>query len=175
VTISKMNKKILISFALIIIFFLVVFYSPLEGWLACETGWIICPPPSDSGRSTPQRGESKYIKIAGQNIKVDLALTSSEQSQGLGGRSSLGQGQGMLFVFDKIGQYPFWMKDMNFPIDMIWIGEDMKVVYIKKNALPQLYPETYGGEAVAKYILEVSAGFSDKNNLQAGDRVEFTN
>ena len=69
------------------------------------------------------------------------------------------------------------MKDMNFSIDMIWISENMKVVYIKKNARPESYPESYGPEGndkPAKYILEINSGFSEKNNLKIGDSVLFT-
>jgi hypothetical protein len=116
----------------------------------------------------------KYVKIAGQDIKVDLALTSAEQEQGLSGRLNLNDNEGMLFIFPRSGNYPFWMKDMNFPIDMIWIGENLQVVYIKKDARPELYPETYGPERDAKYVLEVVSGFSDKNSLKEGERVEFT-
>jgi uncharacterized membrane protein (UPF0127 family) len=119
----------------------------------------------------------KYVKIAGQNIKVDLALTPSEQEQGLSGRTELKENTGMLFVFPQPGKYGFWMKDMNFPIDMIWLGEDFRVVYIKKNASPLLYPEVYGpgpNDANAEYVLEVVNGFSDKNNLKVGDSAIFT-
>ena len=121
---------------------------------------------------------NKFVIIAGQKIKVDLALTPAEQSQGLSGRVGLGNDEGMLFIFDTPGRYPFWMKDMNFPIDMIWLSEDMKVIYIKKDARPELYPETFGpreDSPDAKYVLEVVSGFSDKNNLNVGDSVTFTN
>jgi len=120
------------------------------------------------------------IKIAGKILKVELALTEKEQEQGLSGRKELKEDEGMLFVFNHIGQYSFWMKDMNFPIDIIWIGpastqggEDLNVVYIKKNALPESYPDTFLPDQNAKYILEVNASFSEKNNLKVGDKVEF--
>lgn len=116
----------------------------------------------------------KYVKIAGQNIKVDLALTQEAQTQGLSGRTGLKEDEGMLFVFDKPGQYAFWMKDMNFSLDIIWISEDMKVVYIQKNALPESYPESFLPEKNAKYVLEVSESFADKNNLKEGDKVLFS-
>lgn len=115
----------------------------------------------------------KYIKIAGKILKVDLALTPQKQEQGLSGRNKLNEDEGMLFVFDHVDKYSFWMKDMNFPIDIIWIGEDLSVVYIKKNALPESYPETFTPNQNAKYILEVSSQFSEKNNLKEGDKVEF--
>lgn len=113
------------------------------------------------------------IKIAGQKIKVELALTPQEHSQGLSGRTPLKENEGMLFIFEKSGQYAFWMKDMNFPIDMIWIGENKEIIYIKKDARPESYPELYQPEQDAKYVLEVVSGFSEKQNLKTGDRVEF--
>ena len=115
----------------------------------------------------------KYVKIAGQNIEVDLATTAPEQEQGLSGRTELGPNEGMLFVFDTPGKYSFWMKDMLFPIDMIWLAPDSRVVYVKKDARPESYPESFTPDEEAKYVLEIESGFSDKNNLKVGDRVEF--
>ena|SRR3989338_328158 len=114
-----------------------------------------------------------FVKIAGKILKVDLALTSEEQERGLSGRNELKEDEGMLFVFDYINKHPFWMKDMNFAIDIIWIGGDLRVVYIKKNAQPESYPETFLPKQDAKYVLEVWASFSEKNNLRVGDEVEF--
>ncbi|MCX6751552.1 MAG: DUF192 domain-containing protein, partial [Candidatus Nomurabacteria bacterium] len=91
------------------------------------------------------------------------------QEKGLSGRKSLNEDQGMLFVFYKSEIYPFWMKDMNFAIDIIWIDEDFRVVFIKKNASTQSYPETFTPNQNARYVLEGSAGFSEKNNLKVGD------
>ena len=113
------------------------------------------------------------VEIAGRNIKVDFVNTKEAQARGLSGRSGLKEDEGMLFVFNKNGIYTFWMKDMNFPIDIIWIGQDMKVAYIKKDARPELYPEAYGAGIYARYVLEVSSGFSEKNNLKEGDTVKF--
>ena len=103
-------------------------------------------------------------------------MTDAEQEQGLSGRLSLSPDTGMLFVFNEPSKPLFWMKDMNFPIDMIWITPDMKVDYIKKDALPDLYPETYGPSASdgeAEYVLETTSDFSDNNNLKIGDSVGF--
>ena len=118
----------------------------------------------------------QYVRIARQNIKVELALTPEAQTQGLSGRSGIHDNEGMFFVFSRPGKYPFWMKDMNFQIDIIWIGEDREIIYIQKDARPGSYPEIYGPADSAKntkYVLEVVAGFSEKNNLQIGDQVEF--
>ena len=115
----------------------------------------------------------KQVKIAGVIVKVDLALTKNTQEQGLSGRQNLNDDEGMLFVFDHPDKYLFWMKNMNFPIDIIWIGEDLQVVYIKKDARPELYLETYGPDKDAKYVLEVVSGFSERNNLKVGDVIKI--
>ncbi len=115
----------------------------------------------------------QYIKISGQKIKVDLALTSETRARGLSGRAVLKEDEGMLFVFENVDKYKFWMKDMNFPIDIIWIDENQKVVYIQKNATPESYPETFGGEQNSKYVLEVVSGFSEQSDLKEGDKVSF--
>ncbi len=117
----------------------------------------------------------RYVKIAGQSIKVDLALTKDAQNMGLSGREALDSDEGMLFVFKYSTSHPFWMKDMNFPIDIIWISEDFKIVYIKKSAQPESYPEVYepkGKGQYSRYVLEVVAGFAEKNNLKVGDKIE---
>ncbi len=147
-----MNKKNLTPFVIVIIFVSISYIFLKPGNL----------------------GDIKYVKLAGQDIRVELAVTQAEQEQGLSGRQNLNENEGMLFVFNPPAKYSFWMKDMNFPIDMIWINADMKVIYIQKNASPESYPTAYGPDAHAKYVLEVVSGFSDKNNLQIGDTAELT-
>ncbi len=115
----------------------------------------------------------KYINISGENIKVELALTKEEKIQGLSGREGLEENEGMLFIFDNPDKHYFWMKGMNFPIDIIWIAEDNHVIYIKKDAPVENFLNTYGPEEDSKYVLEVISGFSEKHNLQIGDKVEF--
>jgi hypothetical protein len=114
-----------------------------------------------------------FVKIAGVTLQVEIASTPEMLKQGLSGRAGLKENEGMLFVFERPGKYSFWMKDMNFPIDIIWIGEDLKVIYIKKDALPNSFPEVFTPDKNAKYVLEVNAGFSEKNDLKEGDSVQF--
>ena len=120
-------------------------------------------------------GDEISVKLVNQVIKVDVVSTPEARSLGLSGRASLNKDQGMLFVFDTPGNYSFWMKDMNFPIDIIWFDEMGKVVYIQKDAQPESYPEAFTPpkEKTSKYVLEVFSGFSLKHNLQVGDAIEF--
>ena len=115
----------------------------------------------------------KFIKIAGEKVPVELAITEEAQLQGLSFREDLKLNTGMLFIFQDSTPHYFWMQDMNFPIDIIWISRDREILYIKKDARPEDYPETYGGDKNSKYVLEVSAGFSIEHDLQVGDIVFF--
>ena len=114
------------------------------------------------------------VTIAGQTLVVDVADTKGKQEQGLSGRKELKEDEGMLFIFEDPDRHSFWMKDMNFAIDIIWIGDDMHVVYIKKYTRPEEYPNTYVPNKDAKYVLEVVSGFSEKNNLRLGDKAKFS-
>ena len=123
---------------------------------------------------TVQEVKIKYAELSGKKIKVELAQTKAEQELGLSGRALLPEDEGLLFVFENSAEHLFWMKDMKFAIDIIWINAEEKVVYIKRSATPDSYPEVFKPTENAKYVLEVSAGFADKNNLKEGDSVLFT-
>lgn len=117
--------------------------------------------------------DGNFIRFAGQNVRVEIADTPAERELGLSGRERLGEKEGMIFVFDSPGRHAFWMKDMLFPLDIIWLDENLKVIYIKKDARPESYPEIFLPGEDAKYVLEVVAGFADKYNLKEGDGVEL--
>ena len=113
--------------------------------------------------------------ILGDKIFVmDIADTPAKQEQGLSGHAPLANNTGMLFIFDKPDNYGFWMKDMLFPLDIVWIGEDFRVVHIEKNLSPQTYPTAYYPGVPSKYVLEISAGETDKNDIKVGDLVKIS-
>jgi len=149
------------SFIIIPLFFIILGFFLLKG------GFIFKR--IDQTDNIPFR----YVKIGEEMIKIDLARTQAEQEKGLSGREALRENEGMLFIFPKSQRNYFWMKDMNFPIDIIWIDKDFKIIFIKKNAEPSSYPNSFGPSVDNRYVLEVLAGFSEKNNLKIGDRVEF--
>ena len=112
------------------------------------------------------------------NIYVDVSRNREERQKGLSGRDQLPLNEGMLFVFETSSNWAIWMKDMKFPIDIIWIGEDKKIVDIAQNALPEPGKDDrelkiYRPKGPAKYILEINAGLSKLHNLQVGDVVSF--
>lgn len=112
------------------------------------------------------------VKIGKAVIYVELADTPFTRAKGLMFRSSLEENRGMLFVFDKEGRYSMWMLGMRFPIDIIWIDKDMRVVDIVKNADPSLLLyKTYRPIRKAKYVLEVRAGFTKEYDVKLGSKI----
>jgi uncharacterized protein len=115
------------------------------------------------------------ITIGSTTLKLEIADTSAERVQGLSGRSSLPQDTGLLFVFDKPEMWGFWMKDMNFSIDIIWLDESYTVVGLKENATPESYPQTFKSEKPALYVLETNTGFIKTHRIKLGTQVVYNN
>jgi uncharacterized membrane protein (UPF0127 family) len=113
------------------------------------------------------------IKINNTIINTEIADTNSKQILGLSGRKNLNQNSGMIFIYNKPDYYGIWMKDMNFPIDIIWINENKKIIDITKNVSPKTYPQVFKSTSQSKYIIEVNANFSTSNNIKTGDSVDF--
>jgi|SRR3989344_4419366 len=104
-------------------------------------------------------------------IKVDIADTEEKRILGLGGRSFLPANQGMLFVFDSVASHGIWMKGMQFPIDIVWIGSNLRVVDIMENVQPDSFPRIFYPRANARYVLEVNALFVEARDIQKGDTI----
>ncbi len=120
---------------------------------------------------------SSSVKIKDLIVYVDLAKTPEQQAKGLSIKNTLNENEGMLFIFDTPKEYSFWMKDMKFPIDIIWISSDNKIVHIEKNLQPCtffLFCTSYSPNANSKYVLEVPSNYTAKNNIVIGDRVDFS-
>lgn len=113
------------------------------------------------------------LSTPSDSIAVEVAKTDAARNIGLGGRACIGGNQGMLFEFDKSGYYPFWMKDMKFPIDIIWINSNHTVVTIKPDVAPSTYPRNFTNSAPAQYVLELQAGRARTLNLTQGSNIQF--
>jgi uncharacterized membrane protein (UPF0127 family) len=110
--------------------------------------------------------------IPSSALTLIYATTSQAQERGLGGRASLPANEGMLFVFDHTGPHGFWMKDMQFPIDIIWLDENKRVVHIESNVQPSSYPNVYSPEMPSRYALEVNAGYAATHSIVAGSKID---
>lgn len=113
------------------------------------------------------------IKVGGVPLTVVVADTNEERSRGLSGKISLPQEEGMLFRFPRAGRYGFWMKDVLFPIDLLWVargkvvGIEHRVPTVRPGAEPRLwYPPV-----PVTAVLEVNAGWARAHGVSVGDPV----
>jgi hypothetical protein len=111
------------------------------------------------------------ISIKDKKFAVELAISGQEQQKGLGGREILCPDCGMFFIFSYKGLYSFWMKDMKFPLDIIWISGD-EIVFIAKN-IPPDYQDVITPDIPADSVLEINGGLCDKYQIKKGDKIVF--
>lgn len=116
--------------------------------------------------------QTRTVLLKDIPVSVTLAQTNDEMSRGLGGRDGLKENEGMLFVLGKSGVYGFWMKDMKFSIDIVWI-ENNKIVFIQKSVSPDTYPTTFSPAQSASLVLELPSGFCDAHEVSVGDSFFF--
>lgn len=161
--------EIIFSRVALIIFVVIMFL--IMGIAKQSPVTVAVVPPDDFG--------TKLLLPDGSIIKVEVVDTPELKSKGLSGRTSLGEYESMLFVFDNEDYYDFWMPDMNFALDMVWLNKDYQIVDITEDVLPM--PGTpleelpkYRSSSPAQYVLEVNSGFSSEHNLQAGDKLKLT-
>ena len=111
----------------------------------------------------------------GKEISVEVADTVEKRSLGLGKRSGLENGWGMLFVFEKRKQHGFWMKDMQFPLDIIWL-DNHRIVHILRNVQPAksgVIPPVMTPPVSGNFVLEIDSGRADELKLQVGQRLKY--
>lgn len=113
----------------------------------------------------------KIVSIGKEKFITELALTNKERSVGLGKRDSLCQNCAMLFIFEKNGRQAFWMKDMKFDLDIIWIAGD-EISHIEKN-VSYKSSQIINPKISADKVLEINAGLSDRFGFAVGDKVNF--
>lgn len=112
------------------------------------------------------------MKIDGRyNFQMETAITQDQKSRGLGKREEICENCGMFFLFDVPGQYSFWMKDMQFPLDILWIRGD-KIVYIARN-IPPDFSGTLKPAEDADRVVEINAGLCDRLGINKGSQITF--
>lgn len=127
--------------------------------------------------SFTKEGELTLYKISNDSIvaKIDIEVadTDYDVQTGLMYRSSMKDSQGMLFIFNDMRERSFYMKNTEFPIDIIYLDNNKRIVSFQENAKP-LDETSLPSEVPAQYVLEVNAGLAEKWILDVGDRMEFT-
>lgn len=107
------------------------------------------------------------------NIVADIVDTEESREQGLSNRPPLDKNVGLLFVFDMPSQYGFWMKDMKFALDIIWMNEEGTVVALERDVTPDTYPKIFVNSSPAKYVLEINAGEAEKMGIFIGSKLKI--
>lgn len=102
-------------------------------------------------------------------FELDIADTPARKELGLGKRPGLAANEGMVFPYDKPGKLCYWMKDMRFSIDILWLDSTKRVVSIEKSLSPDTYPETFCPDEPTQYVVELPAGASERVGIRAGD------
>jgi len=113
----------------------------------------------------------KTISVNGIEFKAEIVKSEAEMSLGLGKRKSLCRKCAMLFEFSKAGDYSFWMKDMEFALDIIWIEGD-RVVYVAENISAD-YDKSIRPAIKANRVLEINAGLSRIYGIVEGTKIQF--
>ncbi len=116
------------------------------------------------------------ITVNGLVLVADIAATDEQRTKGLSVKDRLAENEAMLFVFDKEAEHTFWMKNMKFPIDIIWIDTDKTVVHIEHNLQPcssELLCPTYKPIDDSLYVLETVGGFAERHDIIKGTRADF--
>jgi uncharacterized membrane protein (UPF0127 family) len=113
------------------------------------------------------------LSVNSKKYHLLVAATPAVQEKGLGDRASLSLNEAMLFEFTTPAKTCFWMKDMQFPLDMVWVNSQKQVISIESNVSPSTYPETFCPEAPAQYVFEFNAGQAKAAGLQLGQTLNF--
>lgn len=119
---------------------------------------------------------TKHLTIGATPLVVEVAATDAARKQGLSGRETLPEGRGMLFLFDRPLVYNFWMKDMNFALDFVWLNNGA-VVELTLNVPPPTAqapaPATIVPREAVDSVVEVPAGWIARHSIQVGDQAKF--
>ena len=106
-------------------------------------------------------------------LNAEIVDTPESRQKGLSVKDCLDDSSAMLFVFDSSDQHGFWMKDMKFSIDIIWLDQDKRVVDIKPDASPSTYPEVFYPSGTSKYVLETKPGLAKSAGVKIGTQLSW--
>jgi uncharacterized membrane protein (UPF0127 family) len=173
--------KFILVFSGTFLFLLLILYTPMSASKA------IAQTSNNNGTNIflkaiqdASLNEDRYLKakvtVKGFELNADLAVTQEQMSKGLSVKDKLEENESMLFVFEDPSRHSFWMKDMKFPIDIIWLDRNGKVVHIEKNLQPcvsVLICTNYSPNTDSQYVLETVSEFTQRHNISVGTDIDF--
>lgn len=122
---------------------------------------------------SPNLQTHTMLRIGDGVFTATVVKTEADRERGLSGTSRLAANKAMLFVFDSDNRWPIWMKDMNYPIDVVWLNSSQQVVYVVKDAVPESYPKQFTPPTPARYVIELAAGTVNMKSIRVGSQAVF--
>lgn len=134
------------------------------------------PMPKVSGPAFQKEGvlrfQSRQDEKPLAEIDIEVAADDESRAKGLMWRRSMQEEQGMLFIMEEQEVQSFWMLNTYIPLDIIFADEQKQIVTIRSHTVPQsLQPVT--SDKPALYVVEVNAGFCERNGIEVGDIIDF--
>lgn len=143
--------------------------SPLIGIALILVGVLLV----GSGIKTILHGSKRAVAPRGI-IKLEVVSSRAEREKGLSGRDGISPKDGMLFVFESSSMKNcFWMKDMKFAIDMVFLDAEKRVVTVHEHVAPESFPQSFCPSSNATYGLELSDGNAARLGLSTGESLKF--
>lgn len=105
------------------------------------------------------------VRLGDGVFNARVATSATELQKGLSGTSQLAPSQAMLLVFGSDEKWSIWMKDMNYPIDIVWLDANKTVVHVAKDIGPDSYPQSFQPNKPARYVVELAAGTVDQRGI----------
>jgi uncharacterized membrane protein (UPF0127 family) len=122
-----------------------------------------------------KEGELTFTDSLGTlKAKIDLEIADTEYKRELGlmNRNQMKENEGMLFIFPRLGNQSFWMRNTLISLDMLFVNDEKKIVTIHKNT-KILSDTSYPASQPAMYVVEVMAGFTDQHDIKVGDKIDW--
>lgn len=114
------------------------------------------------------------VVVGSAVFNAEVVSSDEDRHRGLSGRTNLGKGEAMLFDFKADSKWSMWMKDMNFPIDIVWINKSGRVVHVEHSVHPETYPErSFLPPEPSRYVLEIPAGEAKESGIRPGISANF--
>lgn len=124
--------------------------------------------------------DQQTMRLHGHTYRITVLRTEDELHKGLSGTDSLQTDHAIVFVFPREEKWSIWMKDMNYPIDILWLDGDKNVVYAEKDAQPSTYDKDdpnnskqFVPDKAARYVIEMASGTIERTGITIGDSVEL--
>lgn len=138
-------------------------------------GWGVIWLTEDLSKGSDLRSNPEVVEIrfGSGAISAEIATDLESRIRGLSGRELLLENFGLLFIFPESDFHGIWMKEMKFPIDIIWLNREKQIVDLAIDVPPDSYPQVFYPREKALFVLEILAGTAQKIGIKVGDFARF--